>query len=822
LVFSPDGKTLGVVADSAIYLLKPALGECYVLEPSVKEFSSWIQGIVFSPDSKALAAWGQGSGPHFPRFVQWASDKFPATARWVYWGGRTPFRQTGDGRMAGAPVFEFASPSNDGAGLQLWDVRTGKRLRTLGDQQDSVETARFSADGTLLATGGIDETIRLWDVTTGKQVHQLHGGLKARVDRDVFVRRVCVLAFSSNLGTAAAYCSEPSNVPRLSVLDLQTGKVLCDLRDGERYYRDAAFTPDGESLVARDPDQGKIVVWSTASGNKRRTLYPLGNLGSAVQITVNGLCVQCELTSRIQISPNGQRVACSTGSPPTIHMWDIGTAREAVPPQGGLDVTRLGFSPDGKSLGINDSDGKLHLWDCITWKERYTVSSGWNFAFCAQGKAVLTEWGATSLLFSDTQSGRRVRTWDVGRRIFDFSLSQDGATISIRCQTEEGTGLPIAVYRVATGRPIAILPWNERARPDGSGLHQTCSTLSPNGRQLAVSLSDETVEVWEVLAQKRLFQLRDPRGGGIKSVVYSPDGNWLVTTAEGRDDTRRFVTSSVRLWEATSGKMCYPLGEYAGQIDRPVFSSDSRLLAGIFPDSLNEEIIVWEASTGKEILRLGEKLNFPRSIDIAPDGNSLASSMGDGTALVWTLAPPGWLANRGEVTPSDLDKWWADLSSDDVRRAYTAVWSLSACPKAAIPFLKERIRPIWRQERGRIELLVAQLNDDHFQVREKSTRALKDLGWEAGPALRKALAGNPNLDMRRRVEVLLETGAGWPASDPGRLRALRAIWVLERIGTREACTFLQELQNGDAEDPRRLEARSAYTRLARKLGLRPE
>ena len=67
--------------------------------------------------------------------------------------------------------------------IKLWEVATGKELRTLpsGDLGSSgAQFAAFSPDGRWLAGLGVFHgTIKLWDVATGKELRTLagHGGL---------------------------------------------------------------------------------------------------------------------------------------------------------------------------------------------------------------------------------------------------------------------------------------------------------------------------------------------------------------------------------------------------------------------------------------------------------------------------------------------------------------------------------------------------------------------------------------------------------------------------------------------------------------------
>src|SRR5262249_25463262 len=71
----------------------------------------------------------------------------------------------------------LASASEDKT-IRLWDVKTGKKKKTLNGHTNAVygvSYVAFSPDGRMLASGGDDKTIRLWDVKTGKELDVLKG-----------------------------------------------------------------------------------------------------------------------------------------------------------------------------------------------------------------------------------------------------------------------------------------------------------------------------------------------------------------------------------------------------------------------------------------------------------------------------------------------------------------------------------------------------------------------------------------------------------------------------------------------------------------------
>ncbi|HMC64722.1 MAG TPA: hypothetical protein VKI65_07270, partial [Gemmataceae bacterium] len=130
-----------------------------------------------------------------------------------------------------------------------------------------------------------------------------------------------------------------------------------------------------------------------------------------------------------------------------------------------------------------------------------------------------------------------------------------------------------------------------------------------------------------------------------------------------------------------------------------------------------------------------------------------------------------------------------------------------------VPFLKKQLRPAASGDSKRIAQLLAQLDSDEFASREKATQALLALGEQAESALRIALAGETSLEVRRRVEMILEQLE--PSKSAVRLREFRAVEVLEHIGTPEAKQLLQALAKGAPEARLTQEAKAALERLGR-------
>src|SRR5262249_43246263 len=133
----------------------------------------------------------------------------------------------------------------------------------------------------------------------------------------------------------------------------------------------------------------------------------------------------------------------------------------------------------------------------------------------------------------------------------------------------------------------------------------------------------------------------------------------------------------------------------------------------------------------------------------------LVSGNADTTALVWDLT--GRRGAAGEpLGAGAVDACWADLAGADAARAYQALRKLAAVQAQARPYLGERVKPVPVADRQLLARLIAELGNDRFAVREYAATELDKLGEAAVAAYRELLESGPSLEVRRRVERLLE------------------------------------------------------------------
>ncbi|HEY7159150.1 MAG TPA: hypothetical protein VH575_34720 [Gemmataceae bacterium] len=167
------------------------------------------------------------------------------------------------------------------------------------------------------------------------------------------------------------------------------------------------------------------------------------------------------------------------------------------------------------------------------------------------------------------------------------------------------------------------------------------------------------------------------------------------------------------------------------------------------------------------------------------------------------------------LTTKELKHLWEDLAGEDAATAYRAVWTLSAVPEQAVPFLSERLRSAAMFDERQVRQLIADLDSERFAVRQQAETKLGKMGWVVESALRRAQKDKPSLEVRRRLTNLLQ---GIETASPSGewLRVARSLAVLEQVGSVEARRVLKTLAEGASESRLAREAAKALQRLAKR------
>jgi WD40 repeat protein len=523
-----------------------------------------------------------------------------------------------------------------------------------------------------------------------------------------------------------------------------------------------------------------------------------------------------------------------------------GSRPERVVMDQGGSVTAVVFAPGGRTVLTGSSDGSLVLRAADTGKElrRFTGHMGGveSATLSADGARVAAAAGDGRVWLWETVSGRRLHALKGhDKAALCVALAPDGRTLA--SGGADGTirlwdvDRGIERQRIAAPAPkVTALVFT----PDGKQLLSGGLVSEQNGFAGGVRFSQPAhVHVWEVSTGKLVRKL--PVRGS--SLALSPDGKTLLAGGQfclierhhkgrafiGWGDDAIFAATQMRRYDLARGRERRLVQARGGAA---AFAADGRTLLLVNGDGRHHQPFLWgtntigaggdpnpgvrliEAATGEE--RLSGPEQEATAAALAPDGRTLVWGRKDGALVFWDIAPEDALAAYGgKPTRADLETLWTDLGEAKPARAHAALWALTAAGKATVALLGERLKAA--PPAPEVPALIAALDQNPFAKREAAERALRKLGRIAEAPLRQARKGSLSEEARRRIDDLLKRLEELPPS-PAELRQLRAVHVLELIGTPEARRLLETLAEGIPAAPLTQDARAALVRLKQRAG----
>jgi RNA polymerase sigma factor (sigma-70 family) len=692
--------------------------------------------------------------------------------------------------------------------IRLWDPATGKQLRQWQADPEGVHRIVFAPDSKTLISGGDDRTIRFWDTATGKEVRRItdHPG------------PVMGLALSSD------------------------GKVLASLGSTRR-----EFNQPGGGISVMWLTDNKVHLWDAAVGKNLRQLEAAGPPPKNP-----GLSSHPNAISHFLFAPDDKSLV-TAGQDRTIRIWGVNEGKELrrweIP-----WVTSLVFARDGKTLATGGIDCTVRFWDWTTGRELREQPGHYGgvqfLALSRDGRHVASASIDRTVRIWDTASGRELhRLRGPEGEMAPVAFSADGRTM-----TTVGVELTVGgadkkgrVWDTATGRELRQIPewtacssstvsddgriyafaveskqvwlWDAVAERKRSvriehpkGIFKLA--FSPDARALFGWCGDQKVHVWDPDTGKELRQFAAGEGGDWNFVAFSPDGRWLAWANRDRE---------IRLCNLGTGKEVRRLMGTSPFISCLAFAPDGRTLAG---GSLNDPVIyLWETASGQVRHRLTGHEGRIFTLVFSADGKRLLSGSEDTTVLVWDLigGHVGGRERKTSLSPVGLKTRWDELASTDAETAYSALRSFTAAAGPAVDYMRMQLRPIPVPDPKRVARLIADLDHDAFARREMAAKELEKLGEAIESSLRSALVDAKSVEMRRRLEALLAKLSDLERQTPSAayLQMLRAVEVLERIGTQEAKDLLEKLAQSAPEARLTREAKASLQRLAHRAVAKP-
>ena len=303
VAISPDAGTVATASCGTLRLWFAESGKPAATLPG--EWRAAIAAIAFSPDGALVAAVGAAG-----EVKVWNA---------LTYGGGILRRASGDvGRTAVSPNGErLALYRTKTQSIEVWD--THEKLAWNWHEGNAPAALAFSPDGSRLAAGWPDGTVRIWNAATGQPAG----------DTGKFVAASSWLGFTADGG-------------RLTVGAMP---LKLSLAGAPAAPISAAYSPDGKR-IAGGQASGEIAVWDAVS---RQCLAVLKGHSAAV--------------SALAFSPDGSRIV-SGAADKTLRVWDAATY-DPLLVMGDRDeaIVSVSFSPDGTRLNSVSKEGTVRIWE---------------------------------------------------------------------------------------------------------------------------------------------------------------------------------------------------------------------------------------------------------------------------------------------------------------------------------------------------------------------------------------------------------------------------------------------------------------------------
>jgi len=567
---NPDRKGLDLIRE-AIRL------SAAVIEKDPYQFASQMIGRLLphedvTPIAEFIERIAKGAPTPWLRPL-WPGLRSPGTTLFPRSGGHyaaiDAVAMSADGRLA-------VSGARDEL-LKVWDLGTGRMLRTLEGHRDCVTGVAMTPDGRLVVSAGWNDSLKVWDLETGRLLRTLAGNQ-------------CVAVSDDGKHAVSAAVEH-----KIKVWELETGRELRALVGHSDTVNCIAVSADWRRAVSASADH-TLMVWDLETGHN--LCVPTGSEVWAVAIRPDG------------------KYAISASDDKTLRAWDLETNREVRALKGHkASVYSVTVSADWRRAVSASHDKTLKVWDLATGHTIRTLRGHDSFvhdvALSPDGLLAVSASDDTSLKVWDVESGREIRTFAGQSLVLNCPIvSAGGRKAVFACG--DGT---LKVWDLRTGHQISSV--SAHAGP-------ASLAASSDGRRGLSASWDGTLKVWDLETERE--------SGTLKS--RSSDIWWVAVSGDGRRGASASDNSSLTLWDLDELRELRTIELQSGAVYGVALNADGRRAVSACED---KTLKVWNVETGEQLCVLDGHRHAVNGVAISPNGRLAVSASDDKTLKVWDL-----------------------------------------------------------------------------------------------------------------------------------------------------------------------------------------
>jgi WD40 repeat protein len=311
-----------------------------------------VFSIAYRPDGKMIATGGggmaQGSSWVYDHAIRLWNDRGDQVHRFgeeLFFVYALAFSSDSRFLLSGSGNHAPKAPKADGLCLRVWEVATGKQVRTFGHHAAPVTSVAFSPDGQYVVAGtsGMKADRSLQSLSVIKT-----GSAKPR---SVTESLKAFVGFGRRNAVSATKTHDSPRSRTIRVWETDSGREISRFAHQD-WVNSVAFSPDGKQLLSG----GKgVIFWDFAAGKE--------------QSRIGG--TETAFTHRAVFSPDGQRIATGTGGRLEMgaayqncctRIYDVASGRETARWDHEYPVKALAFSMDGGEILAGGERGELRRW----------------------------------------------------------------------------------------------------------------------------------------------------------------------------------------------------------------------------------------------------------------------------------------------------------------------------------------------------------------------------------------------------------------------------------------------------------------------------